>query len=108
MLKEIDVINKMSALHLNTNHVFHLVSNVVFFIYHLDYLLGKTDQLPDFIKKYKRFNIALVTGPKGSNLYQDRKCLLRCLEVYFRRRDRRADDHPRVEPQTDTCRIVQI
>ena len=107
-----DVVNQMSAVRPNTKHVFHLVSNVVFFIYRLDYLLGHPDQLPDFIKN-KRCIIALVTGPEGSDLYQDRKCLLRCLAAYFKRRDTGPDDRPKVERQTDEllgrwCRYKNI
>ena len=66
----------------NTKYVFYHLANIVYFIYNLEYVLGKGgERLPAFISN-RRCIIDLHSDQNNKHLYKDRYCFFRCLALY--------------------------
>ena len=58
-----------------------LVTNVHFNLFHLNYLLGTPDGLPDYIKSSK--SIVSLDVHQNGKVYNDNLCAFRCLSMHF-------------------------
>ena len=58
-----------------------LVTNVHFNLLHLNYLIGTSDGLPDYIKSSK--SIVSLDVHQNDKVYHDNLCPFRCLSIHF-------------------------
>ena len=83
MLKNLNILEHLTKRRPNTRKVFHSVTNVMFYVNRTEYVLGTAEDLPDHVKK-KRCIITLIRDSStGKDLYEDNKCLFRCLALQF-------------------------
>ena len=83
MLKNLNILEHLTKRRPNTRKVFHSVTNVMFYINRTEYVLGTAEDLPDYVKN-KRSIISLLRDlSTGKDLYEDNKCLFRCLALQF-------------------------
>ena len=83
MLKNLNILEHLTKRRPNTRKVFHSVTNVMFYVNRTEYVLGTAEDLPGHVKK-KRCIITLIRDSStGKDLYEDNKCLFRCLALQF-------------------------
>ena len=82
LIKNLNILEHLSKKRPNTRKVFHSVTNIMFYVNRTNFVLGAAEDLPDYIKS-KTSIITLVRDCNGKDLYQDNKCLFRCLALKF-------------------------
>ena len=80
MLKNLNILEHLSKRRPNTRKIFHSVANVMFYVNRTDFVLGAAEDLPDYVKNKKSI-ITLIHDRNGKDLYEDNKCLFRCLAL---------------------------
>ena len=80
MLKSLNILEHLSKRRPNTRKIFHSVANVMFYVNRTDFVLGAAEDLPDYVKNKKSI-ITLIRDRNGKDLYEDNKCLFRCLAL---------------------------
>ena len=80
-LKQIDIVNLLLVQRENTKWKLFLLTNVMYSVSSLDFVLGQTCNLPDYIKSKKNI-IPFDKNYKGV-LYEDNLCFFRCLSANY-------------------------